>query len=124
MTVIYVAPRPASIDGCMSTWRESYVPNSIRTEMDDLEVKVRRRTTGMIRHIETTVILKADVYDDFVQWFKVNQQGGTVPTRIKRPQDSKEIVVRVKEPPQINWIEARIFEATISWETSPSWDLL
>jgi hypothetical protein len=90
--------------------------------MDDLEVKVRRRTTGMIRKIDTTVKLQASQYADFVQWFEIAQQGGVIPTRIKRPQDGKEIVVRVKEPPQVNWIEKTVFEASMSWETMPAWE--
>jgi len=124
MKSIYIAPRPASIDGCMASWSETYLPNTIRSEMDDLEVKVRRRTTGMVRKIETTVRLQASQYADFVEWFEVSQQGGVVPTRIKRPQDSKEIIVRVKESPQVSWIDKTVFEATMSWETMPSWDKL
>jgi len=121
MKTIYVAPRPISIDGCQASWSEKYVANTIRTEMDDMEVKVRRRSTGMVRTINKSVKLKASVYDDFVKWFEVNQQGGVVPTSIKRPQDSKEIIVRVKEPPQISWVEKDVFEAQMVWETMPAW---
>jgi len=121
MKTIYIAPRPVSIDSCMETWSETYLPNTIRTEMDDMEVKVRRRSTGMVKKIDTTVKLKSSVYDDFVRWFEVNQQGGVVPTRIKRPQDGLEIVVRVKEPPQISWLQKDVFEAKMSWETMPAW---
>lgn len=121
---IQIASRPLSIDGCMSVWNETYLPNTIRSEMDDLTVKVRRRTTGVVRNIDTQVTLKAELYDDFIKWFTVDQIGGSIPTRIKRPQDSKEIVVRMKEPPKIEWVDKKAFTATMVWESLPLWSTL
>jgi len=121
---ISIAPRPSSIDGCMQSWNESYAANTIRSAMDDMEVKVRRRTTGLVRTIETTLTLKAAQYHDFVEWFRVSQQGGVLPTRIKRPQDGLEIVVRVTAPPIIKWIDRNVFEASMKWEQMPSWATL
>lgn len=121
---IQIAARPVGISGCMSAWNEKYLPNTIRSEMDDLTVKVRRRTTGLIRNIDTQVTLKANQYQDFVNWFKINQQGGSIPTRITTPGDHKEIVVRAKEPPTIQWVDAKAFTATMSWEVMPGWEKL
>lgn len=116
-----IAPRPKEIDGCMQTWSETYSANTIRSAMDDMEVKVRRRTTGLVRTMETTLTLKAPQYDTFIEWFRVAQQGGSTPTRIRRPQDGKEIVVRASEPPQIQWIDKNIFQASMKWEQMPAW---
>jgi hypothetical protein len=124
MATIYIAPRPLSIDGCMSQWNEKFTPNTIRSNMDNLEVKVRRRTTGLILTIDTQVTLKAAQYDDFIAWFKTNQGGGVYPTRIKRPQDGKEMVVRITEPPAISWIEKGAFTASMKWEQMPAWSNL
>jgi hypothetical protein len=121
---IYVAPRPSSIDGCMSSWSETYVSNTIRSAMDDLEIKVRRRTTGLILNIQSSVVLRDVQYQDLLDWFRINQQGGVIPTRIKRPQDGKEIVVRASAPPQINWIQKDAFEVTFKWEQMPAWSTL
>lgn len=121
---IYIAPRPASIDGCMSSWNESYVSNTLRSNMDDLEVKVRRRTTGLVLNIQSSVVLKDSQYQDLVDWFRINQQGGVIPTRIKRPQDGKEIVVRASAPPQITWIQSNAFEVSFKWEQMPAWSTL
>jgi hypothetical protein len=121
---IQIGARPTSIDGCMAVWNEDFKPNTIRSDMDDLTVKVRRRTTGLIRNIDTQVTLKAAQYDDFITWFRVNQLGGAIPTRIKRPQDGKEIVVRARETPKIEWIEPKAFTATMSWEVMPGWETL
>ncbi len=117
----YIAPRPVSIDGCMSDWNETYLPNTIRSQMDDQYVKVRRRTTGLILTIDTTVTLKASQYDDFIDWFQYRQAGGTYPTRIKRPQDGKEIVVRITAPPTISWIDKNAFRVAMKWEQMPAW---
>lgn len=118
---ITIAPRPASIDGCMQTWTETYQANTIRSAMDDMEVKVRRRTTGLVRTIESTLTLKAAQYDDFFEWFRVAQQGGVIPTRIKRPQDGKETVVRASAPPQIQWLDKNVFHISMKWEQMPAW---
>jgi hypothetical protein len=118
---ITIAPRPATIDGCMQTWSETYQANTVRSGMDDMEVKVRRRTTGLVRTIDTTLTLKANQYDTFVEWFRVAQQGGSLPTRIRRPQDGKETVVRATEPPQIQWIDKNIFQVQMKWEQMPAW---
>lgn len=119
-----IAPRPTEIDGCMQTWSETYSANTIRSSMDDMEVKVRRRTTGLVRTMDTTLTLKAPQYDAFIEWFRVAQQGGAIPTRIKRPQDGKEMVVRASEPPQIQWIDKNIFQVKMKWEQMPSWSTL
>ena len=116
-----IAPRPEEIDGCMQTWNETYAANTIRSEMDDMEVKVRRRTTGLIRNMDTTLTLKATQYDTFIEWFRVAQQGGSIPTRIRRPQDGKEMVVRASAPPQIQWIDKNIFQVAMKWEQMPAW---
>ena len=121
---IYIAQRPVSIDGCMSDWNETYRPNTIRSEMEDMEVKVRRRTTGLVREIDTSVTLKAEQYDDFIRWFQYNQAGGVYPTRIKRPQDGKEVVVRATAPPAISWVDSKAFKATMKWEQMPAWSTL
>lgn len=121
---IYVAPRPKSIDGCMQEWSETYLSNTIRTSMEDLTVKVRRRTTGLIMNIDAKVNLKAEQYDDFLYWFRIDQQGGSVPTRVKRPMDGKEIVVRASAPPQISWIDTKVFAVTMKFEQMPEWSTL
>jgi hypothetical protein len=121
---IYVAQRPKSIDGCMASWAETYTTNTIRSTMENLEVKVRRRTTGLILNIQSSVVLKDTQYQDLLDWFRINQQGGVVPTRIKRPQDGKEIVVRATKPPQINWIQKDAFEVSFAWEQMPAWSTL
>jgi hypothetical protein len=118
---ITIAPRPTSIDGCMQTWNETYQSNTIRSAMDDMEVKVRRRTTGLVRTMDTTLTLRVEQYDAFIEWFRVAQQGGSIPTRIKRPQDGKEVVVRASAPPQIQWIDKKSFHVSMKWEQMPAW---
>jgi hypothetical protein len=118
-----VAPRPISIDGCFQTWAETDKSQIIRSEMDFGTVKVRRRTTGIIWTIEAGVTLKAEQYEDFQTWFRVNCQAGVIPTRIKRPMDAKEVVARFTEPPQIQWLdmEKNAFHAACKFEQLPEW---
>jgi len=121
---IYVAPRPTSIDGCMQEWSETYLANTIRTSMEDLTVKVRRRTTGLVMNIDCKVNLKAEQYDDFIHWFRIDQQAGSVPTRVKRPKDGKEIVVRSSQFPTIQWIDSKVFSVSMKFEQMPEWRTL
>ena len=121
---ITIAPRPTSISGCMQTWSEEALPNTIRSETDDLTVKVRRRTTGLVTNIDCQVTLEASKFDDFMLWFKVNQLGGSIPTRIRRPQDGKEIVARMRTPPKVEWVDKKAFTATLAFEMMPGWELL
>ena len=118
---LVIGQRPVTIDGCMSAWQETYMPNTIRSAMDDMEVKVRRRTTGLVLNVDCSVVLKAELYNDFLDWFRVAQQGGAIPTRIRRPNDNKEIVVRASAPPAIRWIEKTVFEVSMKFEQMPAW---
>lgn len=126
MATINIATRPASIDGCFQTWSEADKSQVVRSEMDFGTIKVRRRTTGVIWTIEATVVLKAEQYEDFQQWFRIACGAGTWPTRIKRPKDAKEVVARFSEPPQIQWLdmEKKAFRASCKFEQLPEWKAL
>jgi alpha-mannosidase len=109
----------------MMSWAESYESNVLRTEMEmSGYVKVRRRSTGKTMKIEASVTLESKHYDDIQTWFFVNSQAGVLPTRIKRPQDGKEIVVRFTEPPAIQFVDKKAFDVSFKFEQLPSWSLL
>jgi len=120
--IIQIGKRPDALDGCMKTWVESFEQQTIRTPMETTGyVKVRRRVTGRTTNIEASVALDSKHYDDVVSWFFTASQGGVIPTRVKRPQDGKEIVVRFKEPPIIDFIDKKAFNATFKFEQLPAW---
>lgn len=122
MALIQIGLRPLSLDGCVATWTEKQLPNIIRTSMENLTVKVRRRTTGIMKQISCTVNLKAEVYKDFMEWFNIDCQSGVLPTRIKHPMDGTEIVVRFREAPQIEWLDKKVFKVSMELEQMPGWD--
>jgi hypothetical protein len=124
---IQIASRPASIDGCMQTWSEHDEIKVVRSEMETGMVKVRRRFTGSIWLIDASVTLEARLYDAFRDWFRVNCQGGVLPTRVKRPQDGKEVVVRFSAPPAYDWSidpGAAAFRVSMTFEQMPEWATL
>ena len=86
--------------------------------------KVRMRTTGKSTKIESSATLQSKYYDDIQTWFFTNSQAGVIPTRIKRPQDGKEIVVRFTEPPAIQFIDKNAFNVTFKFEILPAWQNL
>lgn len=116
-----IGTRPATIDGCWSSWDEEQQPNTIRTEMEvPGVVKVRRRTTGISRVASVTRNFKAEVYDDLMNWFNTACQGGVLPTHVKTPR-GKEEVWRFSAPPKITWITEKAFNASCSIEQLPIW---
>ena len=117
---LQIAARPATIDGCMQYWREQSVSNLIRSDMDWAIPKVRRRTTGRYRKLDAVVVLKGEVYNDFVTWFEVNCRQGVDPTKIITPNGVEE-VWRFSEPPSIEWIQSNAFRATMKFERLPGW---
>jgi hypothetical protein len=113
---------PPGLSNCMQTWAESYELNVLRTNMDmPGNVKVRRRTTGKTTKIEASATLDSKHYDDIQTWFFTNSQAGVIPTRIKRPQDGKEIVARFTEPPMIQFLDKNAFNVTFKFEILPAW---
>jgi hypothetical protein len=120
---ITIAARPASIDGCFQTWSEHDSSSVIRSEMElGGYTKVRRRTTNFAWQVEAGVTLDAALYEDFQMWFRVNCGAGVFPTRVKRP-DGKEIVMRMTQPPVIDWPqqERKAFHAVVTLEQLPEW---
>lgn len=120
---ITIGTRPATLDGCFQTWTEHDSASTIRSEMElGGYTKVRRRTTKAAWQVEASVILAANLYETFMQWFRVNSGAGVFPTRAKRP-DGTEVVVRFTQPPVIEWPESnrKAFRATVALEQLPAW---
>jgi hypothetical protein len=106
---------------------ETSIPNIVRSQFEDGQtIKVRRRTTGIIRKGEATITLPSTVYDDFMYWFEVAMQGGVIPSRFKFPPDGREQVWRVSAPPQISWIDSggKAFRVELQIEQLPDWRTL
>jgi len=125
-TTVQIAERPASLDGCWQTWSERDASSVLRSEMDMAGfVKVRRRTTAAAWTANASVMLKAELYQDFIDWFRVYSQAGVLPTRVKRP-DGREVVMRFSAPPEIEWPERdrTMFRANVTLEQMPEWAAL
>lgn len=117
---ITVAARPGTISGKSQTWSEKQSPNVIRTTMENGTVKVRRRTTGILRRADVTMVLAGSLYTDFLTWYNTNCQQGVLPTYFITPYGASEIW-RMTEPPSIEWINAAspMFKASIKIERLP-----
>lgn len=123
MATLIIAPRPATIDGCFQNWSETDASTTVRSDMDmGGYTKIRRRTTVAAWQVNASVTLPADLYDDFMNWFRVDCGAGIFPTRVKTPL-GKEVVMRFSQPPAIEWPEAEpnAFRVTVSLEQMPAW---
>jgi hypothetical protein len=124
MATIQIAPRPAPLDGCFATWSETEAPNTIRSDMEMAGfTKVRRRATYSTLQVDASVTLPAALYQSFRDWYGVACASGTVPTRVKRPQDNLEMVMRFAAPPTYEWppMEPTAFTVSVKLEQLPQW---
>jgi len=116
-----IAARPASLDGCWSTWTETQSDNVVKSQMDSGVVKTRRRFTGIQRRAQVSVSLKADLYQEFIDWFNVFQRQGSIPTYVKTPYQTEEIWLWVT-PPKVEWPEAGYFTASVEMYQQSGWN--
>jgi len=122
-TTITIASRPLSLDGCWQNWNEKDNEAVLRSDMElGGFTKVRLRTTDAGRTINATVMLKAELFEDFMSWYRVNCARGIFPTRVKEP-SGKEIVARFTAAPTIEYPTAdrTVFQASCILEQLPAW---
>lgn len=114
--------RPGQLSGCWARWSEQDQPQFIRTQMENGTVKVRRRTTGVLRRARVSGPIMAPDVPAFLDWFRVLCQGGIAPTYMVEP-DGTESVWRFTEPPQVDWsdIHGRFATVSASLEQLPGW---
>lgn len=115
-----IAARPQSLDGCWATWKESQTDNVVKSPADSGVIKTRRRFTGIQRRAQVSVMLSAELYQDFVDWFNVDQRQGAIPTMVKTPYGTEEVWL-FTTPPAIDWPEAKYFKATTELYQQSGW---
>jgi len=117
-------PRPLQFDElCFISYKETTVPNSIRTTMSSGTVKVRRRTTGLIYNAEGTYLIPETDIAAFHSWLMDDCEGLTLPTYFKRP-NGVDQPYRVTEPPVYIYggtTAANMCKVTLKLENLPQW---
>lgn len=101
MAVSFV-PRPPDLDGCWSSWEETSVVGTIRSEMEDGLPKARRRFTAFLREATVSRMMSPEMYREFRAWFEQDCQAGLRPTAMTEP-DGTEAVWRFVGVPQYSW---------------------
>lgn len=121
-----VANRPSSISGCFQTFSESAMENIIRSQSENNSIiKVRRRTTAIVRLADATVTVKEADVAVWKQWYEVACQGGVLPTKFILPY-GKEEIWRFSAPLSITWGQGmkkgeHVATITIKLEQLPLW---
>jgi len=110
---IEIGERPAQLSGCWSSWQEQDVDTVLRTDMDSGAVHTRRRFTGVSRLVTASVTLKAALYQDFMDWYRITQRQGAIATRVVTPYGAEE-VFQWAGPPNISWPDTKAFTASVS----------
>ena len=116
-----IAGRPDSLDGCWSTWSETQTDNVVKSPSDSGVVKTRRRFTGIQRRAQVSVALRAEFYQDFMDWFNIDQRQGAIPTHVQTPYGEEELWLWVT-PPKIEWPEAGYFRASVEMYQQAGWN--
>jgi hypothetical protein len=118
-----IALRPAAINGCLQSFTEPWTQTQRRTEMENGDIKTRRRVTAAWRQAEATITLKRELYLDFKRWMEIDCRDGELPTWLKMPYGAEE-AWRVAEAPAIDWTVdqgAKAFRVSLKLEQSPMW---
>jgi hypothetical protein len=110
---LVVGTRPASLDGCWSSWQEQDLDVLVSSEMESGAFKTRRRFTGISRKVTASVILPVALLNDFRNWYRVNQQQGIKGALIKTPEGTEEAFQWVA-PPSISVSPNGTFTAQVS----------
>ena len=116
-----IIPRPTQISGGFQSFSETTTSNILRTSMENQTIKVRRRTTGVIRSADATMTLNADVFPIFQRWFETDCQGGIHPTLFLHPHLCVEQAWRFSEPPTYQWLDKKAFTVSMKLERLPGW---
>lgn len=121
-----IAARPGALSGALQTFVETTLPNTIRSQSDDNQtIKVRRRATNPTRTADATVTVVAAEVELWRQWYQLNCQSGTLPTRFKMPpQCTHEEVWRFAAEPQYDWSvdgAAKACKISMKLEQLPNW---
>ena len=103
---------PYGLSGCWSSWRETSVDNTIRTQFEDGTIRVRRRFTSRQRVADVSVNLRATEYQTFVDWYEIDQQQGTRATMVVEPNGQKSAWL-FAGPPSITWVESNVVQFTV-----------
>lgn len=103
-----------------SSWKETSIPNVIRTSMEDQTVKVRRRSTGIIRRAVATYIIDADQRPIWEDWFFTDCMSGVYPTRLIQGDDTVG-VWRFVGNPTFEYNEFDVFIISVELEQLPGW---
>ena len=112
--------RPTKLDGCWSSWSEQDVASTVATEMENGGFKVRRRFTGRQRVVNVSVTMDTKLYNDFMGWFRNDQQAGSIPTFVKTPVGVEEAFF-FGEPPSISFNEGAVSFTASTTLVQPSW---
>lgn len=121
--MVAYATRPAKLTGCWQSWQETQNSQVLRTGMENGDVKVRRRTTGVYRRARVVVALPKDRYHDFVDWYHVVTGGGVQPTNVVEP-NGVESVWRFASELNVEWPSAEVVRFGVELEKLPGWQEL
>lgn len=118
--------RPAELSGCLQTFTESALENTIRSQSDNNAIiKVRRRTTAAVRIADASVTVPESEVELWKDWFYVRCQSGVLPTYFMTPYGTEEIW-RFAAPLSIAWGQGQspgnhVATITMKLEQLPAW---
>lgn len=121
-----IANRPSGVSGCLQTFTESALENTVRSQSENnAMIKVRRRTTAAVRIADATVTVKQSEVALWKTWFETACQGGVLPTYFVMPYGGEELW-RFSAPLSITWGQGaapgqHAATITLKLEQLPAW---
>lgn len=112
---------PAGLPQCFESWSEQAQPVVIRTDQDNGAVKVRRRFTAAVRHVQASMVLDLPDVRRLLSFFEADCKGGVLPFRINDPIKGAEGVFRMRSAPSIANLGPLAATASLELEQLPYW---
>lgn len=95
---------PAGLPDCPQTWSETPAPDIVRSDMDVGPAKTRRRSTLENTVVQVSVTLKAEQYNDFMNFYNNQISFGVTPFYYKHPITAQINTYHFLENPKIDFI--------------------
>jgi len=112
-------PWPVDLPDCLESWQETERESITRTNMDAGPPKVRRRFTAPMREMRCTMVLRADQYETFRDFFDIELAQGINWHTFRHPYTGNVESFRFVSPFEISNMNALAITVSMLWEQLP-----
>src|SRR5262245_89733 len=97
---------PPGLPDCVTAddYQEQWIGGWIKSEMESGPAQTRRRFTRARRKFQRSMIVDANQYDLFFNWWDIDLLGGTLPFDLMHPINGDPLSARFGEEPTVETV--------------------